>query len=244
MLKSQRHQIILEQLRSEGAVRVSTLAEAMGVDPVTVRRDLAELERTGKLRRVHGGAVARESTPASDGVPDDTARRIAEAAAKFVPEGSVLFLGPGTLTSEVVPYLQTHTHLTVITNALNAAWSIARHGRHTLHVIGGQVASDFGIYGDPEPLRRVRADRVILEATGLDAEKGLTHDDRDGASIARALFSLSTQVIVVLPPERVGRAGALFIAPAGEVDVLITGREAETSALWDLSELGVRIVLT
>jgi len=244
MLKSQRQQIILEQLRSEGAVRVSALAEAMDVDPVTVRRDLAELERYGRLRRVHGGAVAHEVVPGLGAGADGVARRIAEAAAKFVPEGSVLFLGPGSLTSEVVPFLQTHTHLTVITNALNAAWSIAQHGRHTLHVIGGQVGSDFGIYGDPEPLRRIRADYVILEATGLDAERGLTHDDREVASSCRALVSLGAQIIAMMSPERVGRAGALFIAPAGEIDVLITGREADTPALWDLSELGVRIVLT
>ena len=32
--------------------------------------------------------------------------------------------------------------------------------------------------------------------------------------------------------------------PAGEVDILITGREAANPPLWDLSELGIRVVLT
>jgi len=115
---------------------------------------------------------------------------------------------------------------------------------HTLHVIGGQVGDDYGIYSDPDTLRRIRAERIVIEANGLDAERGLTHDDRETAGMMRELFSLSAQVIVLLSPERLGKAGALFVAPAGEVDILITGREADNPPLWDLSELGIRVILT
>jgi DeoR/GlpR family transcriptional regulator of sugar metabolism len=243
MLKSQRHQYILERLQASGAVRVTELAQLLDVNPVTIRRDLAELENQGSLTRVHGGAVIREGGPIPSQV-SGVARRIAEAAARLISDGDVIFLGPGTLTAEVVPFLQTHADLTVITNALNAAWNVARQQRHVLHVIGGQVSSTLGIYGDPEGLRRARANRVILEAAGLDAERGLTHDDRDTAGITRALFSLGAEIVLLIHPERLGRTGALLIAPASEIDVLITGREADNQPLWELSELGVRIVLT
>ncbi len=242
MLKRERHQVILQQLRAEGVIRVSDLAQHLQVDPVTIRRDLAQLEQEGSLQRVHGGAVVRETptmVPASG-----ITRRMAEAAAKFIPDESVLFLGPGTLTAEIVPFLQSHRHLTVITNALNAAWSISRQRQHTLHVIGGQVGNDYGIYSDPDTLRRIRTDFVVMEAGGLDAERGLTHDDRATANMLRALFSLSAQTLVLIQPDRLGKAGALFVAPAGEVDILVTGREADNPPLWDLSEIGIRVVLT
>jgi DeoR/GlpR family transcriptional regulator of sugar metabolism len=243
MLKSQRHFVILEILEREGAARVTELAETIGVDPVTIRRDLVELEQANRLRRVHGGAVVWEGSGGLSAVSSST-HRIAEAAARFIPEKTVLFLGPGTLTNEVVPYLQAHTQLTVITNALDAAWSFARQRRHTLHVIGGQVSDGYGINGDPEMLRRIRADYILLEANGLDAERGLTHDDQEAAAFTRTLFTLGAEVVLLIHPDRLGRVGALFIAPAGAIDVLITGREADTSLLWDLSELGIRIVLT
>ncbi len=243
MLKSQRHERIMGRLRAEGVVRVSALATALSVDPVTIRRDLAALEQQGRLRRVHGGAMLREGPEVRE-VADGITRRIAEAAARAIPEGSVVFLGPGALTSEVVPFLRSHAHLTVITNALDAAWQLARQGRHTLHIIGGQVGEGFEIFGDADALRRVRADVILLEAGGLDAERGLTHDDRETATMARGLFALGAQTVVLMPPERLGRAGALFVAPAGEVDVLITGREADNLPLWELSELGIRVVLT
>jgi DeoR/GlpR family transcriptional regulator of sugar metabolism len=243
LLKSQRQEKILRQVQDDGMVIVAALAAALQVDAATVRRDLAELENQGRLLRVHGGAVARH-TAGSGGDGSELSRRIAEAAARAIPDNSVVFIGPGTLAAEIVPHLQPYAHLTVITNALDVAWSVAHQHQHTLHVIGGQAGAGFSIFGDTEALRRIRADLVILEADGLDAERGLTHDDRETAAMARALFALSAQVLVLIAPERLGRAGALFIAPAEEIDVLITGREADTPAIWDLSELGIRVVLT
>lgn len=242
MLKIERQTLILQHLKTTGALHVSDLATQLAVDPVTIRRDLAEMETNGLLHRVHGGAILRaeaSSTPPGGGLKS----RIAEAAARFIPDRSAIFLGPGAFTSEIVPFLHRHEHLTVITSALNVGWHVAQQQRHTLHLLGGQVEADFGIYGDLEGLHKVRADWMLLEAGGLDAERGVTHDRREYAEMARALFHQGAQIILLVAPENLGRASALFIAPAGEVDVLITGRESPNPALWDLSELGLQIVL-
>ncbi len=242
MLKIERQAQILQHLKTEGALHVSTLASQLAVDPVTIRRDLVEMEKNGQLHRVHGGAVLRvESSPTPQSV--GLKGRIAEAAARFIPDRSVVFIGPGLFVAEIVPFLHKHEQLTVITSALNVGWYVAQQKRHTLHILGGQVEEDLGVYGELETLHKVRTDRIILEVSGLDAERGVTHDRRDYAEMARALFNLGAQLIVLVAPENLGRAGALFIAPASEVDVLVTGREAPNPTLWDLSELGVRIVL-
>ena len=53
---------VLEALARDGAVRMSQFTEELGVTPVTLRRDLAQMEREGLLARVHGGAVAVAAT--------------------------------------------------------------------------------------------------------------------------------------------------------------------------------------
>ena len=45
-------------LRERGILRVEELAAELGVSAATVRRDLAALEVSGELRRIHGGAMA------------------------------------------------------------------------------------------------------------------------------------------------------------------------------------------
>ncbi len=243
MIGAERRTLILERLREAGSVRVSSLAEQLDVDPVTIRRDLNRLEKAGHLQRVHGGAVLREihrdTEPASA-----LARRIGEAAARLLPAESVVFIAPGAFTPEIIPFLGENKPTTVITNALDVAWNVARLPHHTLHVIGGQVDEHFHIYGDLDAGPTLRADWAILEAGGLDAQHGLSHDQLRYANTARALIDVGTQVLVLSAPEHVGRAGAVFIAPATAVDVLITGREAPNAPLWDLSEMGIRVVLT
>jgi DNA-binding LacI/PurR family transcriptional regulator len=57
-LAAERRRRILGALARDGVVRSAELVAELGVTPVTLRRDLAYLEREGLLTRVHGGAVA------------------------------------------------------------------------------------------------------------------------------------------------------------------------------------------
>jgi DeoR family transcriptional regulator of aga operon len=136
--------------------------------------------------------------------------------------------------------------LTIITNGLEVAHWVAAHTSHTLIVTGGQAEGrDLGLVGQltRTALSSLRADRVILELGGVSAMGGLTDDSLSQAEVARVLLEIGAQIIVVVPVGRVGREAAVYIAPVSEADVVVTGREAPSAFLWDLSESGVRIIL-
>ncbi|MFE2943055.1 substrate-binding domain-containing protein [Streptomyces sp. NPDC059255] len=84
-----RRQRILAVVESRGAVKVSVLAAELEVSVVTVRRDVEELTRAGRLRRGHGVARAVGSVEEAAAVP---AARASEqqaeggAVALMVPE--------------------------------------------------------------------------------------------------------------------------------------------------------------
>ena len=61
MLDMERRELILEYLRQKRTAKVSLLAEKIHVSEATMRRDLAELERMGFIKRVHGGAALVDS---------------------------------------------------------------------------------------------------------------------------------------------------------------------------------------
>ena len=48
---------LLNQIVRAGFMSVGDLAAATGVSEITVRRDLAALEKEGAVRRTHGGAL-------------------------------------------------------------------------------------------------------------------------------------------------------------------------------------------
>lgn len=57
MLAEERIRKILTLLEEKKAVSVADLCQETGASEATIRRDLNELDRQGKLSKVHGGAV-------------------------------------------------------------------------------------------------------------------------------------------------------------------------------------------
>ncbi len=224
------------------------LATRFDVDASTIRRDLQALEKQGKLQRVHGGAVSVKQLATGHASASASAQeaRMGRAVARMIGSGETIFLGPGRLPLEVARCLGGLSQLTIVTNGLDVAHWTAAHTSHTLIVTGGQVESgDRGMAGQltRAALSSLRADRVILELDGISAVGGLTADDLAQAEIAQGLLDIGTEVVVLVPVERVGRVAAAYIAPVSEADVVVTAREAPSSFLWDLSETGVRVVL-
>ena len=60
MLKIERHNIIDQEIRKQGFVLVPGLSELLCCSEETIRRDLKEMEKAGKLVRTHGGAYLIE----------------------------------------------------------------------------------------------------------------------------------------------------------------------------------------
>lgn len=84
-LGAERRAHVLASLARDGVVRVAQLMHELGVAPVTLRRDLAQMEREGLLVRVHGGAL-----PPADGGARGENGLVASVAAT----GSIALLVP------------------------------------------------------------------------------------------------------------------------------------------------------
>ncbi len=247
-LTAERRTAIARMVAEDGVVRVATLVARFGVSAATIRRDMKALEEQGRVRRVHGGAVAiEEVVPEGISVPPGTQEaRIGQVAAEMITAGETVFLGPGRLPLEVARCLSSRTRLTIVTNGLGVAHWVAANTSHTLIVTGGQVEGrGLGLVGrlTRAALSSLRADHVILELGGVSAVDGLTDDSLPQAEIVQMLLEIGAQVIVLVSAERVGRVAAAYIAPVSEADIIVTAREAPSSFLWDLSESGVRVVL-
>ena len=61
-----RNREVTDELRRQGAVRVSELTGVLAVSEMTVRRDLDALAAAGLLDKVHGGATSRGSLSAEE----------------------------------------------------------------------------------------------------------------------------------------------------------------------------------
>ncbi|GAA2208902.1 substrate-binding domain-containing protein [Nonomuraea monospora] len=88
MSVEQRHRLILRQLRDRGSVRLTELAEVLGVSLVTLRRDVEHLAGQGLLIRVHGGVTlppAAEQAPAGQAAAGLTIGMLVPSAHYYYP---------------------------------------------------------------------------------------------------------------------------------------------------------------
>ena len=105
MWSHERQGKILEILVRYGKVMTNQLADLFSVSRETVRRDLLEMEETGSLTRVHGGALLSGAEIAPE--PAFDVRRSADASAKdaigeaacaLIEPGMTLMIDTGTTT--------------------------------------------------------------------------------------------------------------------------------------------------
>ena len=251
VLTAERRQAIARLLREQGAVRVADLSARFGVSPSTIRRDLQKLAQQGLVERVYGGATrrderaSREAEFAGDPLANEKAR-IGQAAASLLSPGETIFLDAGSTALAVARALAGQADLTVITNGLSVAAYLAEHSEVELIVVGGLVHREgSAMVGHlaGQALESLHADKVILGVQGISTPDGLTSDDLSQVRMAQALVEAVPEVIVVAAHTKFGRVCTARIAAVDRADVIVTGREAPDAILWELAELGVKVVL-
>jgi DeoR/GlpR family transcriptional regulator of sugar metabolism len=254
---AERRQLILEMVRANGAVSLRELARVVQTSEVTVRRDVRALEAEGLLDRRHGGAVlpgalARE--PGYSGKPHAASAEksaIADLAASLVGEGDALVVGAGTTTQELARRLVRIPGLTVVTNSLLVAQSLAHANRAEVVMTGGTLlASNYALVGSgaEQSLNGLRVSKAFISGSGLTADRGLSVSNMLMASVDRALIESAGEVIVLADHGKLGMDTMFQTVPPEAITHLVTddtGGTDEKSAVevQGLADRGVRISL-
>jgi DeoR/GlpR family transcriptional regulator of sugar metabolism len=174
MLPAERREQILRAVRS-GTTQVGELAEAFGVSEMTVRRDLSDLEREGKLTRVHGGAVGvTVERPFAEIAVERFEQKdaIGALAASTIEDGQTVILDIGTTTLQVARHLRGRT-VSVITSNLAVYEELLPEETIELVLLGGVVRRNYrslvGMLAE-DALAELRADVAFLGASGVEED--------------------------------------------------------------------------
>jgi DeoR/GlpR family transcriptional regulator of sugar metabolism len=255
VLAPQRHAFILEQLRAEGAVRVSELMRELDVSDMTVRRDLEVLEAQGHLVKVHGGAtLLRDSAVHEPGFATkrtfqhEAKLAIARAAAALVEPGMAVAVSAGSTTYEVSRRLVHIPRLTVVTNSVPAAEVLYHGGRsdQTIILSGGVRTPSDALVGPfaVSALRTVNVDIVFLGVHGMHARAGFTTPNMLEAETNQALIGTGGRLVVTADHTKWGIAGVSTIARLDRADVVISDEGLADEAREILRERAGELRLT
>ncbi len=244
-----RRSAILERLRMDGTLSVSQLCKDLGVTPVTMRNDLAALERDGYLIRVRGGAVPSQRLQGSFSTEAHDEHFLQKQAlgvqvAELISDGQTLFLNSGTTTHHIARALHSKKYLNIVTNSLAVAMELGDNPTFHVLLLGGEVSARYGFTsgGDTQDqLCKYTADWAILSVDGISALGGLTTYHPEEAIIDRLMIANAKQILVAATGHKIGRAGFSRICECNARLHLVTDGAAGKAALEELQTQGVKI---
>jgi DeoR family transcriptional regulator, aga operon transcriptional repressor len=242
---------VLSAIVESDGIAVATLSERLGISAATVRRDLELLEKQRLVTRYRGGARPHPSfndLPLTFKASQDAAEkaRIARGALAFLDGARVIGTTGGTTVTELARLLLDRNGLTIVTNAVNLATTLAANPWLRVYCAGGQVRSSsheaVGAAAE-EFMGRYNVDIAFLGVDGVHPEEGCTTYDAVGARVNAVLQTRARRTIVLADATKIGRVGLAQVCPMSAVDVLITDARAPAPVLEAIRSQGCQVVV-
>jgi DeoR/GlpR family transcriptional regulator of sugar metabolism len=248
MLTTQRKKLILTRLTADGQIVAKDLALELGTSEDTIRRDLRELAREGKLQRVHGGAL-----PASAAVGDLHAREqvspgdkieLGRVGASMIRSNQVVILDGGTTALQVARQLSPDLHATIVTHSPTVAVEAAKHRYVDIIMLGGRLFRHSMVNVGAtviDAASRLRADIYFMGVTGVHPEAGLSTGDAEEAAVKRALHERAAETVVLASAEKLMAASPFLVTALTEISLLVVPLKTPHSIVRALRAGGTQV---
>ncbi len=225
-----RQEAILQYVMECGFVGIDDLAKRFHVTPQTIRRDIQHLANQQRLRRLHGGVQALQTSTVNAAYRTrqqwqcQGKQLIAQAIAKAIPDNASLFINIGTTTETIARALLHHKGLRVITNNLNVAGILSEKDDFDVLLAGGNVRSDGGIVGQSTSLfiEQFRTDYAITGVSGIALDGTLLDFDYQEVLVTRAMLKQAKISLLAADHSKFERAALVELGQLTAIDQFYT----------------------
>lgn len=244
----QRRHAIIALLNEQGEISVDDLSQRFETSEVTIRKDLAELERSGVLLRRYGGAVPLPTEIITEDTTQKVSNRkmaIAQAAVNHIRDHNRIIIDSGSTTAAMIPLLVEKQGLLVMTNSLTVAQALRElENEPTLLMTGGTwdpFSESFQGQVAEQVLRSYDFDQLFIGADGIDPERGTTTFN-ELTGLSRVMADVAREVIVLVDSEKFGRRIPNLELPWSAINTLITDADMAPELRTRIEQHGVHVI--
>ncbi len=252
IIPAKRHQLITEYLITKRNISIKEAADLCGVSEATARRDLDGLASEGIVERTHGGAVINKGTGYEEiheekmKVMMPEKRQIAEAALKFIKDGSSIFLDSGTTTLALSEYLHKFKNLTVFTNNLDIAYKMKLNKSSSLVVTGGLRRDEYSILiGDitREMIDKIKVDICFLGADAINPTEGMFNSTLMEVGVKKSIIRCGEIKILLTDHTKFSKRALAKVCDPEEFDIIITDKGIEEETREIIKNKGINLII-
>jgi DeoR/GlpR family transcriptional regulator of sugar metabolism len=251
MLSYERQSRLVEFVKQRMSASVKELSQNFNVSPMTIRRDLINLEDQGLVIRIHGGVTLPNAPVASLEQERETiniAQKIAIGArtVDLIEDHFTVFIDAGTTTAELAKRLVNRQGLTVVTNSVKVLSTLADAPGVNLIGVGGSVyGGAWSFVGSlaEAAIRRFHSDLAFIGITSLSLERGLTEINYFEADTKSLIIKQSQRVVLLADSSKFEKTSPISVAPLSEIDVIITDDKLSPELAESYHRAGPEMIL-
>ncbi|EKO5200003.1 DeoR family transcriptional regulator [Vibrio vulnificus] len=243
-----RRHSISKLVNEKGEVSVDELAHKFDTSEVTIRKDLASLEKNGQLLRRYGGAIAIPKEVIHEEMSQNVSDRklkLAEKAAELIRDHNRIVIDSGSTTGTLIQQLNSKRGLVVMTNSLHVASALNElESEPTLLMTGGtwdNHSESFQGKVAESVLRSYDFDQLFIGADGVDLARGTTTFN-ELVGLSKVMAEVSREVIVMVESDKVGRKIPNLELAWEMIDILITNNDLLPEHKAEMEANGVRVI--
>lgn len=239
-------------LRKQPVLSVQELTELLDVSHMTVRRDIAVLEREGRAVSVPGGVRLASQLRIEPSFVDKSAadmpqkRAIASVAASMIQEDMSVYLDAGTTVSAMVPFLSEFKRLTLLTNDFTTVNALLGFERFEVLHVGGLVdhrnRSSVGRLA-ATMIRHLNVDLAFISASAWDLHRGVTMRSESKVEVKEAAMEVSTRSVLLAGSAKYGTFALHRVAQLRDFDQIVTDEDVPAAAAEGIRDLGIDLML-
>lgn len=234
----QMEQLILDRKM----ITLEELENVFKVSKNTVRRDISELLKGGKIKKVYGGVEAIKD---SDSTLDDFSVRnsrdqddkakIGKVACEYIEDGDIVYIDSGTTTVHISDYLQDKKNVTIITNNIDVISKVVRMDNINLIGLGGRLnrkTLSFVSNDTVDILEKFNISKAFMSATGLTIKNGATNSLYDENEIKKVAVSLAEKVFLLIDSSKFDINTLLTYCDFNKLYCIITNKAPEEYKIY------------
>ncbi|NLZ73683.1 MAG: DeoR/GlpR transcriptional regulator [Bacteroidales bacterium] len=245
MTISERRNKILGILEKKKVITTRELEELVFSSTSSVRRDLLELEKQGKVIREHG--EVKLANPKNIDYSYEarlyeqvrSKELIAEIASVFIGTNQSIFMDSSSTTSFLLPYLAEIDQLQVITNSVKLAPELNKMSNIALFVSGGEVKyGTNSILGNfaVDFLEKFYTDIAIFSCRGIDGN-GTYEANYNQALIKQKMIKNTKKAILLVDSTKFNMTHFFKLAYFEDIDYIITDKKPDDKFLEKVNEV-------
>jgi len=232
LFAKERQEQIYEMILKNNAVTVSSLVKKFDVSIETVRRDLLEMEKSGLLNRVHGGAVAKSGMSGFSTLSkrntehSEQKKTLSLKACQFINEGDIIAVDTGSTATFFAEALkEKFTKLTVITHSLDVFNILNSHKEFSVILCGGHFIKEENTFFGPltiDMFSKLYAQKAFIFTSAVSLEHGICDFRQEFYDVQRALLTNADEIFILADSSKFEKTALLKLCDMKDDYIYIT----------------------